>query len=105
MVCFCLAGKSGSCSKGKQRAAGPDQSVSSRAGWQDAAQTRWCVTAAALQGREAELGSLGYSLFVHLPSFTGDGVESEVMSEEMKNPSFVIPEKFESQEEMVGLNR
>ncbi|XP_072209160.1 golgin subfamily A member 2 isoform X5 [Excalfactoria chinensis] len=31
----------------------------------------------------------------------GDGIESEVMSEEMKNPSFVIPEKFESHEEMV----
>lgn len=51
-----------------------------------------------------QLGSLGCDFFVHLPSFTGDGIESEVMSEEMKNPSFVIPEKFESHEEMVGLN-
>ncbi|XP_015734596.2 golgin subfamily A member 2 isoform X7 [Coturnix japonica] len=31
----------------------------------------------------------------------GDGIESEVMAEEVKNPSFVIPEKFESHEEMV----
>lgn len=53
---------------------------------------------------ETELGSLGYYLFVHLPPFTGDGVESETMTEEIQKSSFVIPEKFESHEEMVSLN-
>ncbi|XP_051492628.1 golgin subfamily A member 2 isoform X1 [Apus apus] len=32
----------------------------------------------------------------------GDGVESEAMTEEIQTPSFVIPEKFESHEEMVA---
>ncbi|NWR55239.1 GOGA2 protein, partial [Bucorvus abyssinicus] len=50
---------------------------------------------------EVELGSPGCYLVVHLPPFTGDGVESEVMTEEIQKSSFVIPEKFESHEEMV----
>lgn len=54
-------------------------------------------------GEEAELGSLGYYLFVHIPPLTGDGVESEAMTEEIQKSSFVIPEKFESHEEMVSL--
>lgn len=51
---------------------------------------------------EAELGS---HLIVHLPPFTGDGVESDMMTEEIQKSSFVIPEKFESHEEVVSLNR
>ncbi|NXT29516.1 GOGA2 protein, partial [Syrrhaptes paradoxus] len=51
---------------------------------------------------EAELGSLGCYLFVHLLPFTGDEDESEEMTEEMQKSSFVIPEKFESHEEMVA---
>ncbi|NXG63935.1 GOGA2 protein, partial [Hemiprocne comata] len=51
---------------------------------------------------EAELGSPGYYLPVHLPLLTGDGVESEAMTEEIQIPPFVIPEKFESHEEMVA---
>lgn len=53
---------------------------------------------------EAELGSLGCYLIVHLPPFTGDGVESDMMTEEIQKSSFVIPEKFESHEEVVSLN-
>ncbi|NXE77555.1 GOGA2 protein, partial [Cochlearius cochlearius] len=51
---------------------------------------------------EVELGFLGYDLFVHLPPLTGDGVESEAMTEEIQKSSFVIPENFESHEEMVA---
>ncbi|NXX60146.1 GOGA2 protein, partial [Scopus umbretta] len=51
---------------------------------------------------EAELGSQGYYLFVRLSPLTGDGVESEAMTEEIQKSSFVIPEKFESHEEMVA---
>ncbi|NXE09663.1 GOGA2 protein, partial [Lophotis ruficrista] len=51
---------------------------------------------------ETELGSLGYYPFVHLPPLTGDGVASEAMTEEIQASSFVIPEKFESHEEMVA---
>lgn len=53
---------------------------------------------------EVELGSLGHHLLVHLPPFTVDEVESEAMAEDIQKSSFVIPEKFESHEEMVSLN-
>lgn len=50
---------------------------------------------------EAELGSLQHCLLVHPPPFTeGD----EAVTEEIQKPSLVIPEKFESHEEMVSLN-
>lgn len=49
---------------------------------------------------KAELGSLQHYPLVHLPSFTeGD----EEMTEEIQKPSLVIPEKFDSHEEMVSL--
>lgn len=50
---------------------------------------------------EAELGSLQHCLLVHLPSFT-EG--EEAMTEEIQKAPLVIPEKFESHEEMVSLH-
>ncbi|XP_040541800.1 golgin subfamily A member 2 isoform X17 [Gallus gallus] len=67
-------------------------------------QTKESLEAVAKENKElqAQISQLAAELDGRmLHRLDGDGVESEVMSEEMKNPSFVIPEKFESQEEMV----
>lgn len=61
--------------------------------------TNWRVSGCIRE--EAELGSLQHCLLVHPPPFTeGD----EAVTEEIQKPSLVIPEKFESHEEMVSLN-
>ncbi|XP_015135031.4 golgin subfamily A member 2 isoform X11 [Gallus gallus] len=67
-------------------------------------QTKESLEAVAKENKElqAQISQLAAELDGRmLHRLDGDGVESEVMSEEMKNPSFVIPEKFESHEEMV----
>ncbi|XP_042734678.1 golgin subfamily A member 2 isoform X5 [Lagopus leucura] len=67
-------------------------------------QTKESLEAVAKENKElqAQISQLAAELDDKmLHRLEGDGIESEVMSEEMKNPSFVIPEKFESHEEMV----
>ncbi|XP_048821772.1 golgin subfamily A member 2 isoform X4 [Lagopus muta] len=67
-------------------------------------QTKESLEAVAKENKElqAQISQLAAELDGKmLHRLEGDGIESEVMSEEMKNPSFVIPEKFESHEEMV----
>lgn len=61
--------------------------------------TNWRVSGCIRE--EAELGSLQHCLLVHLPSFT-EG--EEAMTEEIQKAPLVIPEKFESHEEMVSLH-
>lgn len=57
-----------------------------------------------LVSRVRQSWTWGYDLPVHLPPLTGDGIESEAMTEEIQK-SYVIPDRFESHEEMVSLNR
>ncbi|NXJ08569.1 GOGA2 protein, partial [Odontophorus gujanensis] len=67
-------------------------------------QTKESLEAVAKENKElqAQISQLAAELDGRmLHRLEGDGVESEAMTEEMKNPSFVIPEKFESHEEMV----
>ncbi|XP_042686526.1 golgin subfamily A member 2 isoform X7 [Centrocercus urophasianus] len=67
-------------------------------------QTKESLEAVAKENKElqAQISQLAAELDGKmLHRLEGDGIESEVMSEEMKNHSFVIPEKFESHEEMV----
>ncbi|NXY73453.1 GOGA2 protein, partial [Glareola pratincola] len=67
-------------------------------------QTKENLEAVAKENKElqAQISQLAADLDGRvLHRLEGDGVESEAMTEEMQKSSFVIPEKFESHEEMV----
>ncbi|XP_061867431.1 golgin subfamily A member 2 isoform X3 [Colius striatus] len=67
-------------------------------------QTKENLEAVAKENKElqAQISQLAADLDGRiLHRLEGDGVESEEMTEEVQKPSFEIPEKFESQEEMV----
>ncbi|XP_008939955.1 PREDICTED: golgin subfamily A member 2, partial [Merops nubicus] len=67
-------------------------------------QTKENLEAVAKENKElqAQISQLAADLDGRiLHRLEGDGVESEAMTEETPNPSFVIPERFESHEEMV----
>ncbi|NXI61898.1 GOGA2 protein, partial [Anseranas semipalmata] len=67
-------------------------------------QTKENLEAVAKENKElqAQISQLAAELDGRmLHRLEGDGVESEAMTEEIQKPSFVIPEKFESHEEMV----
>ncbi|KAM9218243.1 golgin subfamily A member 2 isoform 1-T1 [Leptosomus discolor] len=68
-------------------------------------QTKESLEAVAKENKElqAQISQLAADLDGRiLHRLEGDGVESEVMTEETQKSSFVIPEKFESHEEMVA---
>ncbi|KAM6400067.1 golgin subfamily A member 2 isoform 1-T1 [Rhynochetos jubatus] len=68
-------------------------------------QTKENLEAVAKENKElqAQISQLAADLDGRiLHRLEGDGVESEAMTEEIQTPSFVIPEKFESHEEMVS---
>ncbi|KAM6117742.1 golgin subfamily A member 2 isoform 2-T2 [Phoenicopterus ruber ruber] len=68
-------------------------------------QTKESLEAVAKENKElqAQISQLAADLDGRiLHRLEGDGVESEAMTEEMQKSSFVIPEKFESHEEMVA---
>ncbi|XP_010159969.1 PREDICTED: golgin subfamily A member 2, partial [Eurypyga helias] len=68
-------------------------------------QTKENLEAVAKENKElqAQISQLAADLDGRiLHRLEGDGVESEAMTEEIQKPSFVIPEKFESHEEMVS---
>ncbi|NXL83981.1 GOGA2 protein, partial [Alectura lathami] len=67
-------------------------------------QTKESLEAVAKENKElqAQISQLAAELDSRmLHRLEGDGVESEAMAEEIQKPSLVIPEKFESHEEMV----
>ncbi|XP_066836936.1 golgin subfamily A member 2 isoform X8 [Anser cygnoides] len=68
-------------------------------------QTKESLEAVAKENKElqAQISQLAAELDDKmLHRLEGDGVESEAMTEEIQKPSLVIPEKFESHEEMVA---
>ncbi|XP_064891946.1 golgin subfamily A member 2 isoform X15 [Columba livia] len=68
-------------------------------------QTKESLEAVAKENKElqAQISQLAADLDGRiLHRLDGDGVESETMTEEIQKSSFVIPEKFESHEEMVA---
>ncbi|XP_075026457.1 golgin subfamily A member 2 isoform X2 [Calonectris borealis] len=68
-------------------------------------QTKESLEAVAKENKElqAQISQLAADLDGRiLHRLDGDGVESEAMTEEIQKSSFVIPEKFESHEEMVA---
>ncbi|XP_074702081.1 golgin subfamily A member 2 isoform X7 [Strix aluco] len=68
-------------------------------------QTKESLEAVAKENKElqAQISQLAADLDGRiLHRLEGDGVESEAMTEEIQKSSFVIPEKFESHEEMVA---
>ncbi|XP_065504587.1 golgin subfamily A member 2 isoform X4 [Caloenas nicobarica] len=68
-------------------------------------QTKESLEAVARENKElqAQISQLAADLDGRiLHRLDGDGVESETMTEEIQKSSFVIPEKFESHEEMVA---
>ncbi|XP_076211714.1 golgin subfamily A member 2 isoform X1 [Aptenodytes patagonicus] len=68
-------------------------------------QTKESLEAVAKENKElqAQISQLAADLDGRiLHRLDGDGVESEAMTEEIQTSSFVIPEKFESHEEMVA---
>uniref|UniRef100_U3I6P9 Golgin subfamily A conserved domain-containing protein n=1 Tax=Anas platyrhynchos platyrhynchos TaxID=8840 RepID=U3I6P9_ANAPP len=67
-------------------------------------QTKESLEAVAKENKElqAQISQLAAELDDKMEEVELDGVESEAMTEEIPKPSLVIPEKFESHEEMVA---